>query len=171
MSRKGPLSSFLRTYAREMDLLLPSVKLAKTVCVGSKVQPSMTPHKCPWSGCWLVRRPSRRRAELIKLRQSLDPLQLGKLPRCVGEGKNTTRGTKRLWVSGYISNASTIEPRVITIIGLMPGNHPPHPHPVTVARLCSSEFQTPDSDFRDHGTIGKNVGLAKYWNHSSRPRS
>ena len=51
-------------------------------------------------------------AELIKLRQSLDPFQLGKLPRCAGERKNTTRRAKRLWVSGYISNVSTIEPRV-----------------------------------------------------------
>jgi hypothetical protein len=44
-----------------MKLYLPSVKLVKKVRVGSKMRHIYDAAQTPWSGCWLVSKPSRSR--------------------------------------------------------------------------------------------------------------
>ncbi len=165
-----------------MNLYLPSVKLVKKVRVGSKVRrvydAAQTPMERVLTG---AQAKPERVAELKKLRQSLDPFQLGKLidqklqriydlanrrlsPKFTAENRaaqakeKTPRGrAKRLWKSrsvekskkrlfhrawksrkeraiptfpqprprwvfGYISNVSTVEPRVTSLNGLTRGD-------------------------------------------------
>jgi hypothetical protein len=149
-----------------MNLYLPSVKLVKKVRVGSKVRrvydAAQTPFERVLAGAQAKPEPV---AELKKLRQGLDPFQLGKLidqklqriydlanrrlsPKVTAENRGaqvkekekTQHGRRngcgkacqsrkkrairtfpqlrRRRVFGYISNVSTVEPRVTSLNGL-----------------------------------------------------